>query len=46
MTTRLRALGGLLLACLVSAALAGCNTLEGAGEDLEGAGEGIQDAAD
>jgi len=25
--------------------LAGCNTLEGAGEDIEGAGEEIQDAA-
>jgi predicted small secreted protein len=26
--------------------VAGCNTMEGAGEDLEDAGEGIQDAAD
>ncbi|MFN3168110.1 MAG: entericidin A/B family lipoprotein [Phycisphaeraceae bacterium] len=27
-------------------ALAGCNTLEGAGEDVEDAGEAVQDAAD
>ncbi len=26
--------------------LAGCNTLQGAGEDIEAAGEGIQDIAD
>lgn len=26
--------------------LAGCNTLDGAGQDIERAGEGIQDAAD
>lgn len=26
--------------------LAGCNTMEGAGEDIEGGGEAIQDAAD
>ena len=26
-------------------ALAGCNTLEGAGEDIEDGGEAIQDAA-
>lgn len=27
-------------------ALAGCNTLKGAGEDIEAGGEAIQDAAD
>ncbi|SCY47082.1 entericidin A/B family lipoprotein [Thiohalorhabdus denitrificans] len=27
-------------------ALAGCNTMEGAGEDVEDAGEATQDAAD
>ncbi|MFP4560954.1 MAG: entericidin A/B family lipoprotein [Thiohalorhabdus sp.] len=27
-------------------ALAGCNTMEGAGEDVEEAGEATQDAAD
>lgn len=27
-------------------ALAGCNTMEGAGEDIEHGGEAIQDAAD
>lgn len=26
--------------------LAGCNTMEGAGEDVEDAGEAVQDAAD
>lgn len=26
--------------------LAGCNTLQGAGEDIQAAGEGIQDVAD
>ena len=29
-----------------SATLTGCNTTEGAGEDIEDLGEGIQDAAD
>lgn len=27
-------------------AMAGCNTIQGAGEDVEAAGEGVQDAAD
>ncbi|MGF1607427.1 MAG: entericidin A/B family lipoprotein [Rhodothalassiaceae bacterium] len=26
--------------------LAGCNTVEGAGEDIESVGDGIEDAAD
>ncbi len=26
--------------------LAGCNTMEGAGQDVENAGEAVQDAAD
>jgi len=36
----------LLVACLCGSALTGCNTMEGAGEDIEQAGEGIQDAVD
>lgn len=36
----------LLLACLGGAVLTGCNTMEGAGEDIENAGEGIQEAVD
>ncbi len=35
----------LLLAVLLLNAV-GCNTIEGAGEDIEAAGEGIEDAAD
>lgn len=31
---------------LVPVALGGCNTLEGAGEDIEAGGEAIGDAAD
>ncbi|WP_316015075.1 entericidin A/B family lipoprotein [Roseobacter sp. HKCCA0434] len=30
---------------LAAAVLAGCNTIEGAGEDVEAGGEAIQDAA-
>lgn len=33
-------------ACVSLAQLSGCNTVEGAGEDIEAAGEGIEDAAD
>jgi predicted small secreted protein len=36
----------LLLACLCGSVLTGCNTMEGAGQDIEQAGEGIQDAVD
>lgn len=35
----------LMLGMFVTA-LAGCNTVEGLGEDVEDLGEGIQDAAD
>ena len=34
------------LALLLAIALAGCNTMEGAGEDVEDAGEAMQNAAD
>jgi predicted small secreted protein len=34
-----------LLLALVTVALSGCNTIEGAGEDIERAGEEIEDAA-
>jgi entericidin B len=43
MTRKLLALLGTLLLVL---GLAGCNTIEGAGEDVEAAGEGIQRGAD
>ncbi len=36
----------LFLLALAMAALSGCNTLHGAGQDIEAAGETIQDAAD
>lgn len=36
----------LLVACLGGLVLTGCNTMEGAGEDIENAGEGIQNAVD
>ena len=36
----------LLIITLVSVFLAGCNTVEGMGEDIERGGQGIQDAAD
>lgn len=40
--------GSVLMAALMALTigLAGCNTVEGAGEDIEGAGDRIQDAAD
>ncbi len=31
---------------LAALALIGCNTIEGAGEDIESAGNAVQDAAD
>lgn len=31
---------------VIALTLMGCNTLEGAGEDIEDAGDSIQDAAD
>lgn len=36
----------LVMLGLVAFALAGCNTIEGAGEDIEKAGQSVQDAAD
>jgi predicted small secreted protein len=36
----------ILLLGIASFALAGCNTMQGAGEDIEDAGDSIQDAAD
>ena len=36
----------LLFIALFGAALSGCNTMEGAGEDVEAAGGEIQEAAD
>ncbi len=36
----------LLAACLCGSVLTGCNTMEGAGEDIEQAGEGIQEVVD
>jgi entericidin B len=41
-----KCLAGLFLLGLVSMFLAGCNTVEGLGEDIESGGESIQDAAD
>lgn len=35
----------LLLAFVSVAALAGCNTIDGMGEDMEDAGESMQDAS-
>ena len=34
------------VASFSAAALAGCNTVEGAGEDIESTGDAIQDSAD
>ena len=31
--------------CTIAVGLAGCNTMDGVGEDIEEAGEGIQDGA-
>ncbi|MFI4860214.1 MAG: entericidin A/B family lipoprotein [Phycisphaerales bacterium JB063] len=36
----------ILLLGIAAFALAGCNTMQGAGEDIESAGDAIQDAAD
>lgn len=36
----------LAVAGISVAALTGCNTVEGAGEDIESAGDAIQDSAD
>ena len=37
---------GLLIFSLVTVSLAGCNTIEGAGEDIEAGGEAIEEAAE
>jgi predicted small secreted protein len=42
--SRFFALG--IVATLFAALVTGCNTLEGAGEDMEEGGEAVQDAAD
>ncbi len=36
----------ILMIGIAAFALAGCNTMEGAGEDIESAGNAVQDAAD
>ncbi len=36
----------LVLTAAFIVSIAGCNTVEGVGEDIQAAGEGIQDAAD
>ncbi|HUE95080.1 MAG TPA: entericidin A/B family lipoprotein [Longimicrobiaceae bacterium] len=36
----------LFLMLAFAGGIIGCNTMEGAGEDIEAAGEGIEDAAD
>ena len=36
----------LILTTAFIVSLAGCNTIEGVGEDIEAAGEGIQEAAE
>lgn len=36
----------ILMIGIAAFALGGCNTMEGAGEDIESAGDAIQDAAD
>ena len=38
-------LASLVLAALVAAGLAACNTVEGAGKDLQKAGQKIEDSA-
>ncbi|XKH01575.1 entericidin A/B family lipoprotein [Marinobacter nauticus] len=40
------ALRMLLLSFLIGAGLAGCNTMEGVGEDMEEAGEAIEQEAE
>lgn len=42
----LTALGAAAGLSVFGLALGGCNTVEGAGQDIEAAGEGIEDAAD
>lgn len=35
-----------VLIAVVGLSVSGCNTVEGAGEDIEAAGQGIEDAAE
>ncbi len=46
MFTNLRQTLGVALAALFLAGLAGCNTMEGMGEDVESAGEAIEEEAE
>lgn len=41
-----KSLIALALLALAAIALAGCNTVEGAGKDIQAIGEGVSDAAD
>lgn len=45
-TLRIAAMCTAFVGALALAPLSGCNTVEGAGEDIEAAGESIEDAAD
>lgn len=42
----MKKLFSLMLAVCAFGAVAACNTVEGAGQDVESAGEAVQDAAD
>lgn len=44
--TFIRSMTILALLGFTGVTLAGCNTIEGAGEDVEQIGEGVQDVAD
>ena len=44
--TKLKPVYLLLLALAYAAAMTGCNTMEGAGQDIQRGGEAIEDAAD
>lgn len=46
MRTNMKSWGMFVLVLFVILAGAGCNTMEGVGEDVERAGEGVRDAAD
>lgn len=46
MNLRIRSALMFTLVCLAGLSATGCNTVQGAGEDLEKAGEEVQDAAD
>jgi predicted small secreted protein len=44
--TKLQPVYLLLLALACASAMTGCNTIEGAGQDIQRGGEAIEDAAD